>query len=104
MRLARYVRGMTVISGIYQDGAVTLDLPVDWPNGTHVEVMLPGVADADAQLELLGDDIPFPSTPEALAELLKRMETIEPLIMSPQEESASEARRQAWREEQKQLT
>jgi hypothetical protein len=71
---------MTVAHGIYQDGKVDLDDTVDWPNGERVTVVTDrhpiGMNEAD-----------WPNTPEALADLLKRMAEFEPVEFTPEDEA-----------------
>lgn len=74
---------MTAIRGTYRDGKIILDNPpADWPEGAEVRV------------ELTGDDVgvgmrekDWPTTPEGIADLIARIDTIEPWL-TPEEEAA----------------
>jgi hypothetical protein len=78
----------TVIKGTYHAGRVDLDKQVDWPDGCRVRVALEyGMREED-----------WPDTPENRAEILRRMEAVEPLEFTPEEETEIEAARAAVRE------
>ena len=95
---------MSGITGTYRKGKVVLDSPVDWPEGTRVEVSSPGVKIGLTEAE-------WPTTPEGIAELQQRMAALEPLEITPEEEAdwlewraktkqyTIERIRQRWREE-----
>lgn len=77
---------MTAASGTYRKGKVILNEPVDWPEGTEVEVIAAG--------EKIGlTEAEWPTTPEGIAQLLQRIAELEPLEITPEEE----AEFQAWR-------
>jgi hypothetical protein len=78
----------------FRDGHVQLDDPVDWPEGTRLEV-------TPAKLGL--DESEWPETPEEIADWLAWFKTIEPLDMTPEELAAFEAEMKASKEVQKQL-
>ena len=92
-------------SGTYRDGVVQLDEPVDWPEETPVQVVqtVP-VEEAQDGEDFLGDGTRYPDTPEGVAELLRRMESVEPFELSEREANEIERRHRAWRVEQKELT
>lgn len=78
----------TVIDGTYHAGRIDLDKQVDWPEGCRVRVALEyGMREED-----------WPDTPENRAEILRRMEAVEPLEFTPEEEAEIEAARAAVRE------
>jgi hypothetical protein len=78
---------MRPVFGTYREGRIVLDAPVDWPEGSRVAVAAtgagPGLAEAD-----------WPDGPETRATLLARLDAIEPLELSPQDEAEIEAARQ----------
>jgi hypothetical protein len=105
----------------YRDGNVVLDGPVDWPNGTRIEVVQVGAHATNGtppatgvRQELLDalndpdryglDESLWPQTPQEIELLLQRMDAAEPLRMAPDELAAMEAAREAEKERQKQLT
>ena len=82
---------MSEIQGTYRDGHVELTAAVDWPEGTPVTVQ-PNSVVSQAQLtedwrENWGIDDDWPDTPENRAEILRRMDAVEPLDMTPEEEA-----------------
>jgi hypothetical protein len=73
---------MSAIRGKYVNGAVVLEAPADWPNGTEVVVEpVPGMVSIGMREE------DWPTTPEGIADLLKRWDAIEPVEMTPEEEA-----------------
>lgn len=82
---------MNEISGTFRDGHVELNAAVDWPEGTPVTVQaqsLPSAAEpADDWRDNWGVDDDWPDTPENRAEILRRIDAVEPLKMSPEEEA-----------------
>jgi hypothetical protein len=74
------------VVGTYENGQVNLDAPVEWEPGTRVRVVL-----EEASLGIREED--WPSTPEGIGDLLARMETLEPLELTPDEEAEIEAAR-----------
>lgn len=85
---------MSVIRGTIQDGKVVFDAPPDWPNGTPVEVE-PVRAGEQIGIseEEQGDD------PESIARWLAWLDTVQPLIMTPEEEvewQKARAEQKAW--------
>lgn len=84
---------MAAATGTYRKGKIILDEPVDWPEGTEVEV-IPG------RQKIGLTEAEWPTTAEGIAALRKAIAEIEPLEITPEEE----AEFQAWREEVKQYT
>jgi len=83
---------MSAIRGTIQDGKVVFDAPPDWPNGTPVEVEPVRTEEAiGISEEEQGDD------PESIARWLAWFDSLEPLILTTEDE---ERIRQA-REEQR---
>ena len=76
------------IEGTYHAGRVDLDQQVDWPDGCRVRVALEyGLREED-----------WPDTPEGLEELLKRIDSIEPVEFTAEDEAEIAAARAAVRE------
>ncbi len=76
---------MDQIFGTYHDGRVVLDSAVDWPEGTRVAILAPAAPEG-------------PDSPEARAEWLARLDAIEPLELTPEDEAEIAAARAAVRE------
>ncbi|MDP6360077.1 MAG: hypothetical protein QF473_33490 [Planctomycetota bacterium] len=95
---------MNFVSGTYRDGTVELNEPVDWPEGTQVDVVH-SAADSGGQeqQDFLGDGSPYPTTRAGLDELLRRMAQIQPFELSEEEAVEFEERLESWRAEQKEL-
>ncbi len=82
---------LDIVHGTFRNGRVELDEPVDWPDGSRVEV--------SAESESIGmREEDWPQTPEGIAALVARMEAFEPLEFTPEEEAEIAAARQAVRE------
>ena len=79
---------MGIVTGTYRDGKVELDITVDWPDGTRVEVSAPvakiGLTEAE-----------WPTSPEGIAVLLARMASFETVELTPEEEAEWAAARAA---------
>jgi hypothetical protein len=80
----------------FHNGKVEFDEPVDWPDGTRLEVVPAtrsvGLKDSDR-----------PETPEEINEWLAWFKTVEPFDMTPEELDAFEAELKANKDVQKQL-
>jgi hypothetical protein len=80
---------MSEVQGTYRDGHVHLDSPVAWPNGIRVEISpIPKNETPMAQPSQGGDwgiEDDWPDTPENRAEILRRIDAVEPLEMTPAE-------------------
>lgn len=87
---------MTTMTAIVRNGHLELPRPIDLPDGTEVEILLPGREETDSDSE---DDGPM--TPEEIARTLAAMEKIEPLEMTEAERAALEADRQVRKEWEK---
>ena len=83
-----------VLTATWRNGQVIHDGPVDWPEGSKLQVA------AIAQpAELIGiPDDQWPRDPQGIAELLQRMDQIEPFVMTPEEEADWLAWRQKIKE------
>jgi hypothetical protein len=81
---------MNEIPGTFRDGRVELNAAVDWPNGTPVTVQAqigaPKTTPSEEWREQWGVEDDWPDTPENRAEILRRIDAVEPLEMSPEEE------------------
>ena len=87
---------MTTMTAIVRNGQLELSQPIDLPDGTEVEIRLPGPAGSAEGREDEGT-----ATAEEIARTLAALETIEPLEMSDEERAALEADRQARKEWEK---
>jgi hypothetical protein len=79
------------LTGTWKDGQILLDEPADWPEGCRV-VVTPQEAERGEWLGITEEE--WPRTPEALADWMKWLDSIEPIEMTPEEE----ADRLAWRQ------
>lgn len=80
---------MNSITAIVRDGVIVPSEPIEWPDGTRVEVTTFGY-DGDPN-DLLGD------SPEAVERWLAEFRSIPPLVMTPEEEEEWIAERKAQR-------
>jgi hypothetical protein len=86
---------MIMLKGIIQNGQVRLTPPADLPDGTPVTVLSPAPSDA------LGmPDDQWPTDSNGIAQMVARMERVEPFELTPAEVDAMEA----WRLRVKQYT
>jgi hypothetical protein len=84
---------MNVITGVVRNGQIVLDAPPNLPEGTRVEVV--PVEQTRPTLGIREGD--WPTTPEGIEALIARMEQIEPLLMTPEEEAQWQADLKGWR-------
>jgi hypothetical protein len=84
---------VTTFKGIIHGGQVILPQPTDLPDGTEVEIVPVG------QAEAWNDDGPM--TPEEIARILALMEKVEPFEMTDEERAMIEADRQERKEWEK---
>ena len=84
---------MNAITATVKGGRLDLQVPVDWPDGTEVEIR--PVAQAGAN----GEDGPM--TPDEIARTLAAMEKVEPFVLTDEERAAIEAERRARKEREK---
>ena len=82
---------MNAIRSVVKNGRVEVDAPPDWPDGTPVRVEL----GLNSQSEY---DDERPETPEEIQAWLHRYHTLEPIVMTPEEEAAWEADRKMQKE------
>ena len=76
---------MTTIKATVKGGRLDLPVPLDWPDGTEVEIH---------PLEQGGATDDGPMTPDEIARVLAAMEKVKPFEMTPEEEAEMEAHRQ----------
>ena len=86
---------MSAVRGKYVNGAVVLETLADWPDGT--EVIVEPLPNGES-IGLRDED--WPTTSEGIAELLARMDRVEPLELTPEEEADIAA----WRQKVKEYT
>ena len=79
---------MIMLKGTIRDGQVVLPQPADIPDGTAVTVL---THDHSSTLGIPDDQ--WPTDPDGIAQLVARMERVEPFEMSPSEEAEIDA----WR-------
>ena len=72
---------MNAIQSVVKNGRVEVDAPPDWPEGTpvRVELGLNGQAEYDDER---------PETPEEIEAWLRWYHSLEPIVMTPEEEAA----------------
>lgn len=84
---------MNMLKGTIQHGQVVLPQPANLPDGTAVTVL------THEHTKTLGiPDDEWPKDPEGIAQLLARMDRVEPFDMTPAEEADIEAWRQTIKE------
>jgi hypothetical protein len=84
------------IKGIYKNGQIELKRSANWPEGTEVVVK---PVPHDETFGIREED--WSDTPEAIAEWLRWYDSLEPLIMTPEEEAEWQAARQAQKDFEK---
>ena len=77
---------MNTITGTFQGGQIVPDAPVDWPDGTKVEIK------PKSTYEKIGiDESEWRDDAESLAAWKAWIETFEPLEFTPEEEADMKA-------------
>jgi hypothetical protein len=71
---------MSTVSGKYHDGKVILDRPVDWAEGLPVHV-----SPTREKIGMTEDE--WPTTPEGIEAMIKRIDALEPVELTPEEEA-----------------
>lgn len=84
---------MSAITGRVENGLVILDEPASLPEGSRVVVQ---PLESAASLGLREDN--WQDTPEAIADWIAWYDSLEPIVLSPDEEQAIEAFRQRAKE------
>lgn len=83
---------MAVIRATVRDGKVVVDAPADWPDGTAVDVR-----PAEERIGMREED--WPTTPEGVEDWVRWFDSLEPLVLTPEDEAriaADRAERRAW--------
>ena len=70
-------------TGTYHDGRIVPDSPVDWPDGTRVDITPHPRAGEKIGLE----ESEWRDDPESLADWEAWLQTLEPLVFTPEEEA-----------------
>jgi hypothetical protein len=83
---------MATMLGVIRGGRVEFDTPTRLPDGTRVRV-----EPAEEDKGFIREE-DWPTTREGIEELIRRMESIEPIILTPEEEKQIAAARTAVRE------
>ena len=94
---------MSVV-GVFRGGRIDFTPPANWPEGMNVVVTPEPVAELngspdggnDRPVRMMRED-EWPTTPEGIAEHLRRMQEFEPVELTPDEEASLAA----WRAEMK---
>ena len=86
---------MLDITGTVQDGVIVPDGPLGLPDGSKVRITASEEA-RDEPLRMMRED-EWPTTPEGIEEHVRRMQSFEPCVLTPEEEAALAA----WRAEMK---
>lgn len=73
---------MQSITGTFQGGEIVPDGPVDWPDGTKVEIKV-----AAKSLKIGIDESEWRDDPESLADWDAWIKTVKPLEYTPEEEA-----------------
>ena len=84
---------MSAIKGTWKHGQIILEESADWPEGTE---LLVEPVPQEATLGIREED--WPTDPQGIAKHLARMDQIEPLEVTPEEEAAWQAARKAQKE------
>jgi hypothetical protein len=87
---------MPPLTGTVKNGQIVLDEAADLPEGTRVEVL---PVEAAPALGMREED--WPTTPAGIAALVARMDQLEPGWLSPDDEAAWKAARQAQKDYEK---
>jgi predicted DNA-binding antitoxin AbrB/MazE fold protein len=82
------------VFGTYENGSVKLDAPVDWSEGSRV-VVQPTEPEGE-RIGMREED--WPTDPEGIANLLARMDALEPLELTADDEAGIAAARKAVRD------
>jgi hypothetical protein len=110
------VNAVDKVLAAYINGSVLLDRPVDWPNGTRIELVPEKVARSPAdEIEALRhawadensyglDESIWPTTREGIDFLLAHLDSAEPLELSPEELDTFERELETNKQREKELT
>lgn len=84
---------MSEVFGTYHNGHIIPDKPVDWTEGSRV--LIQPVDSTHPKVGLREDE--WPDTPEKIAEWLARLDALEPLELTPEDEAEIAQAREAVR-------
>ena len=82
---------MSAVRGTYRKGRIDLDSPVDWPDGSRVTIF-------PAQGAIGLNESDWPDSPETREALVRKLDLIEPLELTPEDEVEISAAREAVRD------
>ena len=82
---------MLDITGTVQDGVIVPDGPLGLPDGSKVRITAPETS-AVGPIRMMREE-EWPTTPEGIEEHVRRMQSFEPCVLTPEEEAALAA----WR-------
>jgi hypothetical protein len=77
---------METVNGTYHSGRVELGQPVDWPDGTRVDVQ-------KRETKIGMNEDQWPHDPEGIENLIRRWDAIQPLLFTQEELADFEATR-----------
>jgi hypothetical protein len=89
------------VNGVYQNGKVTLDQPVDWPNGIPVHVLSVSPAEISGA-DVYVDGSASAETPEAIRDWIGWFDSLDP-VLTGEDLAHFEAALALAREEQRNL-
>jgi hypothetical protein len=78
---------LTTIYATISHGQIIPDAPVELPDGTRVTVVLSEELKSNDKEQIGLREEDWPTTPEGIAALLKRMDECEPVEMTPEDEA-----------------
>jgi hypothetical protein len=84
---------MTPVEGTYKDGRIWLDGPTDWPEGCRVLI-----EPMPAPERIGTNEEDWADTPEAIEDWIRWYDTLEPLVLTPEEEAEWRTARKAQKE------
>lgn len=87
---------MNAITGTWKNGQIIPDNPVDWPEGCRLRIEPVPEAQTIGKREEDWDD-----SPEGIAAWIRWYDSLEPLILTPEEQADWDAARKAQKEFEK---
>lgn len=87
---------MNAIKGVVKNGRIEIAIPPDWPEGMEVRIGPLPATETDGLREEDWSD-----TPEGIASWRKWYDSLEPLIMTPEEKSAWQVARSSLKDFEK---
>jgi hypothetical protein len=82
---------MSILTGVIHNGRVELDAPAPLPDGTRVRV------EPETDEAFIRDE-DWPTTPEAVEEHVRRMEQLDPVLLTPDDDARIASARAAVRD------